>query len=66
MHWDGGQWKTFKTLPFQAGDHLNAVDAVAWNDVWVVGARPVGIGTKHLKTLTVHWDGQSWTVVPSP
>jgi hypothetical protein len=40
------------------------VTALALNDVWAVGhANPGEVGTD---TLTMHWDGTAWSVVPSP
>ena len=33
-------------------------------DVWAVGLRPGG--RCQYQTLTQHWDGSAWTVIPSP
>jgi len=41
-----------------AGDGLFAVAASSAGNAWAVGT---GVGT-----LTEHWDGTSWTVVPTP
>ena len=39
------------------GDNtLNAIDAVAADDIWAVGS----------PGLTEHWDGNAWSVVPFP
>lgn len=38
---------------------LNAVASVSANDVWAVG-------TNNSQTLTQHWNGTAWSVVPSP
>jgi hypothetical protein len=35
------------------------------NDVWVVGYDP-GSGGNPRQTVTMHWDGSAWSVVPSP
>ena len=51
---------------FKPHDQLNSVHAIASNDVWVGGSRVHTIGSTYKKTLTVHWDGNSWTVIPSP
>ncbi len=49
---------------FHAVATIFAVDGVARDDVWAVGWRtPVGVVTN--RTLTVHWDGKTWTPVPS-
>jgi hypothetical protein len=42
---------------------LNGVDAVAANDVWAVGYSTVN---PHDVTLIEHWNGQEWSVIPSP
>jgi hypothetical protein len=44
---------------------LHAVTAVSARDVWAVGqAGAVGCGCA--RPLIIHWDGHSWTRVPSP
>jgi hypothetical protein len=48
-----------------SSDSLFAVAAVGRSDAWAVGVRGVPGGGTDL-TLTEHWDGQSWKVVPSP
>src|SRR5438874_1742894 len=44
--------------------HLNSVSALASNDVWAVG--DYGDPGNPVRTLTIHWDGIAWNVVPSP
>ena len=44
---------------------LNGVAAVSVNDVWAVGSYNNSDRTLS-QTLTMHWDGTRWTVVPSP
>src|SRR5215216_1477510 len=60
QHWDGQNWATVPapTLP-TAFNELQAVSAVAANDVWAVGG---GDG----QALIEQWDGTSWNVVPNP
>ncbi|MGO9161457.1 MAG: hypothetical protein ACLP7J_12210 [Streptosporangiaceae bacterium] len=38
------------------------------SNAWAVGSRYVstGNGTANYGTLVLHWNGTSWTVVPSP
>jgi hypothetical protein len=43
--------------------YLTAVSALAPDDVWAVGHTFTGEGAQ---TLTMHWDGAQWSVVPSP
>jgi hypothetical protein len=59
-HWNGTKWQLVDVAPPGAkGSSLSAVDALAPDDVWAVGA--------HVdKTLVEHYDGAAWTVVPSP
>jgi len=46
-------------------DQLRAVTAVSATDVWAVRfAEPTSVSNP--QTLVLHWDGASWTVVPSP
>lgn len=69
MHWDGYQWaQVYSPNPNPnpnsgLNDFLD-VEAVAPNDVWAVGYT-YSSGNAHL-TLTEHWDGTQWSIVPSP
>jgi hypothetical protein len=67
-HWDGTNWTTVATPHVAGGDsRLNAVLALAPNDAWAVGFSTPGIPEEVATlTLTLHWDGTSWKVVPSP
>ncbi len=69
IHWNGTNWVR-KATPHvgEGANELNAVLALAPNDVWAVGfstpdAPPQQSATR---TLIEHFDGTSWTVVPSP
>ena len=69
MHWDGADWKSVATPNVGEGTNkLNAVLALSPNDVWAVGfSTPVAPPRKAATlTLTEHFDGTSWAVVPSP
>jgi hypothetical protein len=44
-------------------NYLNGVEAVSDTDVWAVGYRSENTSTQ---TLVQHWNGQSWSTVPSP
>jgi hypothetical protein len=59
-HWDGRSW-TRHTLPGTGG--LEAAAAVSEEDVWAVGDDS---SSGDDQTLTAHWDGTLWTVIPSP
>jgi uncharacterized membrane protein len=66
LHWDGRRW-TIVPSPRPGTLGLNVLYGVAansGNDVWAVGSY-TNTG-EFAQTLTVHWDGVSWSVVPSP
>jgi len=65
MHWNGAQWSIVPSpSPRGLDDVLFSVWALAPNDVWAVGDMDVGF--EEYRTLILHWDGNSWTVIPSP
>ena len=69
MHFDGASWKSVSTPSVGTGaNQLNSVLALAPNDVWAVGfSTPVAPPTQAATlTLIEHFDGTSWTVIPSP
>jgi hypothetical protein len=66
-HWDGSQWQLVPSPDprpgGQGGSELTGVAAISPTDIWAVGA--VG-AFGNLQTLTEHWDGTSWSIIPSP
>jgi hypothetical protein len=46
------------------GSGLNAVAEIAPNDVWAVGS--IGSGTLKVQPLVEHFNGTTWSVVPTP
>jgi hypothetical protein len=72
MHWNGTQWSVVPSPNINnAWTWLKAVDAAGPNDVWAVGSggNPLpGQGADSLvyQTVTMHWNGTLWTIVPSP
>lgn len=66
-HWNGSAWKAVPVpAPAGSGDvYLNGVTALAANDVWAVGYY-VRASDQAGLTLTEHWNGSAWKVVPSP
>jgi hypothetical protein len=64
-HWDGTAWHVVPNP--KPGDVdpalLYDVFALSSSDVWAVGT---GWDAHGNATFTQHWDGTSWTVVPSP
>jgi hypothetical protein len=65
-HWNGTAWSQVPTPNVVRFDEkLNAVSAATANDVWAVGSiRRTSFA--HTDPLTAHWDGTSWTIVPTP
>jgi hypothetical protein len=66
-HWDGSSW-TIVPSPSRGTryDSLQSVVAVGPSDLWAVGVSQTSGSTIRNLTLTEHWDGASWTIVPSP
>ena len=44
-------------------NELYAVTVISPGDIWAVGAY---MGTGRYLTLTEHWNGAQWSIVPSP
>ena len=70
-HWDGASWSLVPS-PSPSGatnSYLAGVAGVAANDVWAVGYAnyPASTpGVTVMQTLIEHWNGVSWSIVPSP
>lgn len=67
-HWNGTSWRIVASPTAGAFQNfLEGISSVSANDVWAVGNSaaqsepPVAY-----KTMVLHWNGSSWTVVPSP
>jgi hypothetical protein len=57
LHYDGSRWRVIPAV--NRGPHagFSAVAATSAHDVWAVGSTPA--------TLTEHWDGNVWSLVPA-
>ena len=68
-HWNGTSWSLTSTppIPAAAGGGLFSVTCINGPDCWAVGA-VLGVAGDGSPTgsLTEHWDGTSWSIVPSP
>jgi hypothetical protein len=64
-HWDGASWTVDstpnRTIP---ANYQEGVVALSPTDVWAAGYSLDGSGMT--ETLLPHFDGQSWSIVPSP
>jgi hypothetical protein len=65
MHWDGVQWEIVDSPGGPFANELRGVDALSSNDVWAVGSY-LELGPTAARTLVMRWDGNVWTVAPSP
>jgi hypothetical protein len=64
-HWDGKTWSVVPSPnPGSLYNALGGMTAVSASDVWAVGEDEGS--NLILRTLAEHWDGNSWTVVPTP
>jgi hypothetical protein len=68
-HWNGSSWTVVPT-PSPGGSSATSllydVAAVSPTDIWAVGTYLDSPAQDALQTLVEHWNGTSWTVVPSP
>jgi len=65
LHWDGSAWQVVpvpQPSGAQAGS-LSGLTARAADDVWAVGSYNL---YGYWRTLTLHWNGSSWSIVSSP
>jgi hypothetical protein len=68
-HWNGTSWNLAPSPPIPAanGGGLFSVTCINGSDCWAVGA-VLGVAGDGSPTgsLAEHWDGNSWSIVPSP
>lgn len=70
LHWDGANWTTTE-IPLIGNESrtLNSIHAFAENDIWAVGFFSDYDEVNDIETvstLTLHYDGTDWQIVPSP
>lgn len=65
-HWNGSTWSVVPSpnVPGASHNYLQDVAAIAPNDVWAVGNAWATNSARI--SLTLHWDGVRWSIVPSP
>src|SRR5947209_10047259 len=63
-----GSWSIVSSpSPGTGNDNLMGVAITSASDVWAVGSNLVGNGPNGTyQTLTEHWNGSQWSVIPSP
>ena len=67
LHWTGTSWSQIPSPnPSSISNKLFGVSAVSATDAWAVGHYKDDARTGARNTLTLHWNGTSWSQVPSP
>ncbi len=65
-HWDGTSWSVVPSPNVGSGNNfLDGVAALSAKNVWAVGSYYLQ-NQGPARTLIEHWDGTSWSIVPSP
>src|SRR5438876_902472 len=59
-----GAWNVVRSPGVKGYPELRAVAAISTSDAWAVGEDYLNSGD--ILTLTEHWNGTSWSVIPSP
>src|SRR5258708_12086715 len=65
QHWNGTSWNIVSSPNVPGFSNvLQAISVVSANDIWAVGySQDTNFNTF---TLTLHWNGAAWSIVPSP
>lgn len=65
-HWNGRNWSVVSSPNVGSGPNdLSGIAAVSASNIWAVGGSSLRTSSATL-TLIEHWNGTSWSVVPSP
>lgn len=66
MHWNGTAWSRMPVPNLGTNlDVLTSVSARSPGDVWAAGSYATAT-TGNYRTMVLHWNGTTWTHVPSP
>jgi hypothetical protein len=66
LNWDGTSWSKVKSPnPSATANELSGVSAVTSTDAWAVGYYANDANGAQ-DTLILHWNGTSWSQIPSP
>jgi hypothetical protein len=67
-HWNGTAWAVVQ-VPIPAGaasSQLSGISALSPSNLWAVGSVATVAGTTvQTRTLVEHWNGSTWSIVPS-
>jgi hypothetical protein len=64
--WNGSTWFVPQFQEPVDGGQFQAVAATSLDDAWAVGSTGGSNESTGNTTLIAHWNGSSWTIVPSP
>src|SRR5206468_920466 len=65
QHWNGATWTIIPSPSISTSEnYLYGIDAVSPTDIWAVGFFGPPPGGPYY-SLIEHWDGVSWSIVPS-
>jgi beta propeller repeat protein len=65
MHWNGSVWSIISSPSVGSFDNaLEDATILSATDAWAVGHYNLNTGAA--QTLTLHWDGTTWSVISSP
>ncbi|HTT63428.1 MAG TPA: hypothetical protein VMG35_16345 [Bryobacteraceae bacterium] len=70
-HWDGAGWTVVPSpnvgpKSIYQSNRLLGITAVSASDIWAFGSFFLANGSENQKTLLLHWDGNVWSIEPSP
>jgi hypothetical protein len=63
--WNGAAWEVVPSPNLEFGAPLEDVIAIAPDDAWAVGSSG-SAGSLDSQSVAMHWDGDAWTIVPTP
>ncbi|HUS16131.1 MAG TPA: S-layer homology domain-containing protein, partial [Chloroflexia bacterium] len=66
VHWNGSTWSVVPANSSHIFNDLRAVSAAAPDDIWAVGLATDCDLCLEFRTLIQHWNGATWSEVPSP
>ena len=66
LHWDGNSWSVVPSPSIaKQTNGLVGITCLSSSSCWAVGFI-INIQTIQVQTLALHWDGNSWQIVPTP
>ena len=66
LHWNGSSWNIMSTPTVQGGSGFECIFGLSPNNIYAGGYKAVGAPGPTTGTLIGHWNGSSWSIIPSP